>query len=117
MRKIGPWQMTEDGCGAFRSWEGADPQSIDDRVAFIEKTPRIRIRNSFGEWPDHLNWASGYKGDGPNDQESRNWCDMALAVFYPGHVDPRIPESDEDLPDNDAAFVAGVRWAEKQLVG
>lgn len=85
--KIGPWQMTADGCGAFRSWLGADPESIRDRVAFIEKTPRIRVRDASRDNDDHtdyLNWASRqFKGDGPNDQESRDWCDAALKLFYP----------------------------------
>lgn len=86
--KVGPWTLCEEGCGAYRARAGKDGELIENRVAFIEKTPRIRIRDMGpgnqrnGRDNDFLNWASGpFKGDGPDDQESRDWCDQALVLF------------------------------------
>lgn len=82
--KVGPWTLCEGGTGAYRAILGLDGENINYRVAFIEKTPRIRIRNVYGCSPkdDHLNWASrGWKGEGPEDQESRDWCDKVLELF------------------------------------
>ncbi len=83
--------MTAEGAGAYRALTGGDGRNnIADRVAFIEKTPRIRIRPySMGErmyggrqWEDFLNWAErDWKGDGPEDQESRDWCDRVLVAL------------------------------------
>ena len=82
--KAGPW-IFEDG-GAMRvaySWDGKEqlPNIVKNRVAFIEKTPRIRIRSEMEGYPDWLNWASGDKGNGPTDPDSLKWCDLALIVF------------------------------------
>ena len=80
--KVGPW-IFEENC-AMRVLEGTDHTQIKNRVAFIEKTPRIRIRPFFeyghpaGDW---VNWASGFKGSGPTDPESMKWCDDALVLF------------------------------------
>lgn len=81
--KVGPWTLVEGGCGATRVRLGGNIDNISDRVAFIEKTPRIRVRSdSLLNDRDFLNWASGpFKGDGPNDPESREWCDKALVLF------------------------------------
>jgi hypothetical protein len=92
--KITTWMMTEDGCGAFRMKVGGNPNNIQDRVAFIEKTPRIRIRPGHSTehmspisddgWShyDYLNWAEApFKGSGPESKESRDWCDSALVLF------------------------------------
>lgn len=91
MPKVSDWILVEDGCGACRVIEGTDPNNIANRVAFIEKTPRIRIReakvyhidgNSVMAPDDWMNWASGpMKGDGPEDEEARKWCDDALRLF------------------------------------
>lgn len=91
--KAGPWQ-TVDGYCAVRVREGGNVDKIEDRVAFIEKTPRVRIR----EWhftPEHqdfLNWAQGPKGQGGGGdpekealygfyQPSRDWCDAMLRLL------------------------------------
>jgi len=82
--KVGPWVLVEDGCGATRVIEGGNVNNIKDRVAFIEKTPRIRIRPYYllEKDKDFLNWASGpFKGSGPEDEEARAWCDRALVLF------------------------------------
>lgn len=98
LKKLGPWTMTPDACGAYRALVGKDGEEIANRFAFIEKTPRVRIRdynlgtqwdwNDRGDkiaerrqWEDFLNWASGDKGDGPEDQESRDWCDRVLVAL------------------------------------
>lgn len=92
--------MTADGCGAYRAFDGSDGRNdIANRVAFIEKTPKIRIRdysmavhrdwneegtllNERRQWEDFLNWMErDWKGDGPQDQESRDWCDRVLVAL------------------------------------
>lgn len=93
--KLGPWQLTGEG-GAFRSLVGANPQDVTKRYAFIEKTPRVRIRDThFVEhlsptsedgwnFNDYLNWAqSPFKGDDCLDEKSRKWCDDMLRML--GH--------------------------------
>ena len=87
--KITEW-ISSDGC-SYRLIEGAEDIPAN-RVAFIEKTPRVRIRpshsgdrgNGTRQWDDFLNWAEGYKGDGPDDELSKKWCDTMLAAtgFY-----------------------------------
>lgn len=86
-RKISEW-MVLDGHGAGRVLLGTDPTKIENRVAFIEKTPRVRIRDmshtqdNYGRSNDWLNWAeSTCKGDDANDPESREWCDRMLAML------------------------------------
>lgn len=92
--KVSPWILVEDGAGACRVLLGTDPNVIANRVAFIEKTPRVRIRPAhFREdkgtyedgtpytdyrWPEFLDWVEGEKGDGPTDRWSRAWCDAML---------------------------------------
>jgi hypothetical protein len=81
--KVGPWQVVDGFCTA-RVIEGGDPDKIADRVAFIEKTPRIRIREAvqFGsDYPDFLNWAEGPRGLGPDDPEPQQWCDDMLKLL------------------------------------
>lgn len=86
MYKLSPW-ITEyyNGlpCGSMRIVEGTDHTDIKNRVAFIEKTPRIRIRPQYlTNYPDFLNWAERpFSGDGPLDDESKKWCDDMLRVM------------------------------------
>lgn len=98
MIKISGW-VSGEGC-AYRYVVGKDGTLAENRVAFIEKTPRIRIREDYlgstltwsdsgdvayreRQWPEWLDWCSGDKGDGPNDTESRAWCDgMLKALGY-----------------------------------
>lgn len=80
--KISEWIRGEN-C-SFRIRSEGDPEKITDRVAFIEKTPRVRIRPDFGPYdrhPDWPNWAEGYKGNGPDDEISKAWCDAVLPFF------------------------------------
>ena len=96
--KVTDWMMDSDGIGAFRMVQGGDPENIGHRVAFIEKTPRVRIRPAHfrehrgtyedgGEyveyhWAEHLDWAArDFKGSGADDPESRAWCDAMLKLL------------------------------------
>lgn len=76
------WTRVDGGACLVR--EGGNARRLADRVAFIEKTPRIRIRAYRNETDDYLNWAQRpFKGDGPDDEASRKWCEDALVLF--GH--------------------------------
>lgn len=63
----------------MRCLEGADPNDIASRVAYIEKTPRVRTKPHTQE-NDHLNWTQGPKGSSAYgvDPASRRWCDDRL---------------------------------------
>lgn len=85
MRINATWHLVEDDLGACLIREGGNPNVVADRYAFIEKTPRIRIRHHYPDsHADYLNWASGGKGSGVHDKESREWCEKALELF--GHT-------------------------------
>lgn len=86
MAKLGPWQVL-DGHSIGRVEVGAHPDRIRHRYAFIEKTPRVRIRdacsNTNPRWiGDYLNWAAGPYKLGQNE-ESKKWCDAMLRLL--GH--------------------------------
>lgn len=101
---IGPWVDCEGY--AYRALAGRDGNLEENRVAMIEKTPRVRIRpahtgcipvwddagNLIGKdhrWPEFLNWCEGDKGSGPDDAQSRQWCDNLLkALGYAEIEDP-----------------------------
>lgn len=100
MQKLSKWVEDESGCGAYRAFADSDGSMIANRVAFIEKTPRVRIRPYYlgtekhwddagnivaekRQWPEFLDWYCGEKGSGPDDPESREWCDrMLIAMGY-----------------------------------
>lgn len=68
----------------MRCYEGTDVNNIANRVAFIEKTPRVRVK-PYSEVDDFKNWESGPKGQAPEYgayQPSRDWCDARLAELY-----------------------------------
>jgi hypothetical protein len=72
--------------GAYRALVNTDGSLPENRVAFIEKTPRVRVRNMIrgygGDFPDWLNWAERpYSGPGPDDEDSRRWCDAMLLML------------------------------------
>lgn len=87
--KLSPWIVVDDYC-AMRVVEGSDPENIANRVAFIEKTPRVRVAPFTNGRDDYLNWRSGPKGSGCSagraeveqaygfDPDSRAWCDAEL---------------------------------------
>lgn len=79
---LSKWIVVDDFC-ATRVLEGTDPSDEKNRIAFIEKTPRVQV------YPEE--WLTGPKGTGGAwnedhqdlgqygfDQESRDWCDSQL---------------------------------------
>lgn len=92
--KLSPWLPIPSApycCARIR--EGGDIANVADRVAFIEKTPRVRIRRHMdANVADWLNWAeapfSGPGGSDPQSNElygfyppSRQWCDDMLVLL------------------------------------
>lgn len=68
-KELSEWKQNKDG-NWFRHLNHAKPSDITGRVAFIEKTPRIRknfIKNE---------WKYGYGMD--TTEEKKKWCDMML---------------------------------------
>lgn len=96
-KKITPWIVKADDFYAFRHIVGADPEDISKRVALIEKSPRVRIREGFLRlsantredgttyvvegWPEHLDWCYGTRGDGFDDPDSIEWCNNMLRAL------------------------------------
>lgn len=89
-KQLSDWIVVDDCC-AMRIIKASDPAVIANRIAFIEKTPRIRIRPfSKSEYHEQNNWRQGEKGMGGSDgnipenglygfyQPSRDWCDEQL---------------------------------------
>lgn len=64
----------------YRARAGTTGEFISDRIAFIEKTPRVRIR-PYTISDDYLNWCEGPKGSGPDDATSKLWCDKMLELL------------------------------------
>ena len=77
--RLTPWMAPEGApwC-SMRCVEGADPNDIATRVAFIEKTPRVRVAPFSGLDFDHKNWKAGCKGNDGWDPEAQGWCDELL---------------------------------------
>jgi hypothetical protein len=82
-KTLSPW-LSSDGYSAMRVLLGSDPAVIANRIAFIEKTPRVF---------DGTEWIAGPKGSGgpvtPGhqfygfDPDSRKWCDeMLIGLGY-----------------------------------
>lgn len=76
--KISDWIVIDEDC-ATRVFEGSDPTKVENRVAFIEKHPRVRIAPFVSEDTDSQNWLFD-RGTSERgfDEESRNWCDSKL---------------------------------------
>lgn len=73
-------EWLDEDHASMRVIAGSDPSIIANRVAFIEKTPRVRV----GPWEEFecgKNWFEGPKGCAPEYgkyQPSRDWCDEQL---------------------------------------
>lgn len=75
----------------MRCLAGSDPANLETRVAFIEKTPRVRIAPFTQKDTDFKAWKQGPKGCGGDDPErngyygfyqpSREWCDTELLAL------------------------------------
>jgi hypothetical protein len=81
--KLSPWTMVDGHC-SMRYIEGTNPNDISNRVAFIEKSARVRV-SPFDHSKDSMydcdNWYSGFRGHSPEYgeyQPSRDWCDNEL---------------------------------------
>ena len=81
MKELSEWIVIDGYCGT-RVLKGSDHNVVDNRIAFIEKTPRIF---------NGTEWIYGPKGSGGAytedheklgqygfDPESREWCDIEL---------------------------------------
>lgn len=100
--RLSPWTPIAgaEHC-TMRFVEGTDPNIIANRVAVIEKTPRIRVSPFDGDTTyDFRNWKQGPKGRGCSHDEdfakakaygfyppSRDWCDCELIAL--GYELPR----------------------------
>lgn len=80
--RLSDWVADPDGghC-SLRHIVGTDPQDVATRVAFIEKTPRIRVR-AFTTEEDWKGWHSrGWKGSDGWSEASQGWCDAQLIAL------------------------------------
>ena len=89
-RKVLTGWIDENHC-SMRCIAGTDPSIISNRVAFIEKTPRIRIA-PYTPYNDAANWSEGPKGSAPeygHYEPSRDWCDAQLTAlgYVLGHTE------------------------------
>jgi hypothetical protein len=84
--KVGPW--IKDGHCWMRVLEGQDPAVIKNRVAFIEKTPRVRLRSR--QYSPEINeyscaatdkdaWLFRHKCD--PETVGQVWCDAMLMLL------------------------------------
>lgn len=83
------WVVVDGHCAA-RYLVGEDQSEIKNTMAFIEKTPRIRLLDFSNKDNERLAWLQGYKGaggsegDNPDNElygfypKSREWCDEIL---------------------------------------
>ncbi len=93
---LSPWIVDPDGQSAYRVKHGEDPSIVKNRIAFIEKTPRVRLssnRFALETSPDGNGgcsvqnkdaWYYGPKGSSPeygNYLPSREWCDQFLHLI------------------------------------
>lgn len=88
--KVSPWTAVPDAdyC-AMRFIEGTDPNVIDNRVAFIEKTPRVRVQPASLLSEDWHNWHAGWKGEDGHCEVARGWCDQHLLAMGYDVPDPK----------------------------
>lgn len=95
--KLSPWTIVPDAdyC-AMRFIAGTDPEVVANRVAFIEKTPRVRVQPHTNESEDWRNWHPAWKGDDGHCPVARGWCDQhLLAMGY--EVPDALPYDDSML--------------------
>lgn len=95
---LSDWIMDEHDCCAMRVKKDGDPNNVRDRVAFVEKTPRVRVPEYGGcsayvqvdgdsvhgsdveveVWIYGGNYRSSEYG---HNEEGRNWCDRMLKAL------------------------------------
>lgn len=79
---LSEWITVEEHC-ATRVVKGTDPSLIENRVAFIEKTGRVRVLpydHSLSELDDCDKWVTVYKGNSEygENKTTRQKCDQVL---------------------------------------
>lgn len=77
--RVSNW-LDEDHC-SLRCVRGTDPACLASRVAFIEKTPRVRTAAFTNVLDDYKLWDQGPKGCAPEYgryEPSRDWCNHRL---------------------------------------
>jgi hypothetical protein len=115
--KTTPW-IIEDGYCALRCIDGTDSTKLENRVAFIEKTPRIRVHAFTDSSTDWKNWREGPKGSGGGDPaedltygydpRSRAWCDeQLLARGYTLGAPAELARSNKPMPDTELTTPSG----------
>ncbi len=88
--KLSPWTPDTDGAYcSMRYIEGTDPSVIANRVAFIEKTPRVRAYPFTNDSDDWKNWHAGWKGDDGWCEVAQGWCDQHLLSLGYEVPDPK----------------------------
>lgn len=84
MSKLTGWIVEHDYCAA--RYLAGKPQTLENKIAFIEKSPRVRFK-PFTKERDWDNWEYGNKGRGGDYTKeevygfykpSRDWCDKRL---------------------------------------
>lgn len=103
-KRLSGW-IDEDHC-SLRCIQGTDPAHIASRVAFIEKTPRVRKAGFTNEREDYQVWEEGPKGCAPEygrHEPSRDWCNHRLVDLgyelpegVPEGYKPPVPVSQLD---------------------
>jgi hypothetical protein len=92
--KVSKWQLLDEYC-SVRVIEGGDINNVDDRVALIEKTPRVRIdhkadnfyslyTNNIIKGTRYKNWFHGNSGthyQTDQHEKERQWCDEILKLM------------------------------------
>lgn len=87
-------EWIEDEHGAFRAVKGTDYSNPENRVAFIEKTPRVntniryetnaKLRRTIKGFTNHDGWVYGWKKSSREYGAyvpARNWCDNMLYLM------------------------------------
>jgi hypothetical protein len=94
--RVSPWIPDPDApyC-SMRVIEGTDPAVVANRVAFIEKTPRVRFQPCDNPSDDWRNWHQGWKGDDGWDEVAQGWCDAHLLTL--GYVVPDARPYDDSM--------------------
>ena len=80
--RLTPWMAPASAAYcSMRCVEGTDPEKVANRVAFIEKTPRVRRGPFTDDFEDYKNWEQAWKGDDGWDPEAQAWCDEQLVAM------------------------------------
>jgi hypothetical protein len=89
-KELSDWIIVDGYC-ATKIIKDGNVDNIQDRVAFIEKTPRVRVdkykyavenKDGIGAVCTQRDaWICGVKRDNGLNKESREWCDTMLQLL------------------------------------